>query len=190
MVVVLPAPFGSITPNTHPAATVKSTPCRTSRRPKLLVRDCTELATDMGPPGCARRRCCTPRVGAGRAGVYGPAHVIPDHAGSEQPAAHRDARAHRAYRGFMATLDITGEQFASTIEGNDIVLVYLGPNGAARASSSVGTVFVVSEKHPDVLFTRWTPRLSSSSAAEAGISSIPDPDGVPRRCSSSPSPVP
>ena len=50
MVVVLPAPFGPIIPNTEPVSTLKSTPCSTSRRPNFLVRDRVEIAWAMTPP--------------------------------------------------------------------------------------------------------------------------------------------
>ena len=54
----------------------------------------------------------------------------------------------------MATLDITGEQFASTIEGNDIVLVDFWAEWCGPCKQFGPTYAAVSEKHPDVVFTK------------------------------------
>ncbi|WP_324642709.1 thioredoxin family protein [Pseudarthrobacter sp. LT1] len=73
----------------------------------------------------------------------------------------------------MATLDITGEQFASTIEGNDIVLVDFWAEWCGPCKQFGPTYSAVSEKHPDVLFTKVDTEAEQQLAAEAGISSIP-----------------
>jgi thioredoxin 1 len=78
-----------------------------------------------------------------------------------------------AYRGHMATLDITGEKFASTIEGNDIVLVDFWAEWCGPCKQFGPTYSAVSEKHPDVLFTKVDTEAEQQLAAEAGITSIP-----------------
>lgn len=73
----------------------------------------------------------------------------------------------------MATLDITGEQFASTIEGNDIVLVDFWAEWCGPCKQFGPTYAAVSEKHPDVVFTKVDTEAEQQLAAEAGITSIP-----------------
>ncbi|HSU47507.1 MAG TPA: thioredoxin family protein [Arthrobacter sp.] len=73
----------------------------------------------------------------------------------------------------MATLDITGEQFASTIEGNDIVLVDFWAEWCGPCKQFGPTYSSVSEKHPDVVFTKVDTEAEQQLAAEAGITSIP-----------------
>ena len=73
----------------------------------------------------------------------------------------------------MATLDITGEQFASTIEGNDIVLADFWADWSGPCKQFAPTYSAVSEKHPDVLFAKVDTDAEQQLAAEAGISSIP-----------------
>ena len=88
-------------------------------------------------------------------------------------ANNRDSPRPDAYRGHMATLDITGEQFASTIEGNDIVLVDFWAEWCGPCKQFGPTYAAVSEKHPDVLFTKVDTEAEQQLAAEAGITSIP-----------------
>lgn len=106
-------------------------------------------------------------------GVHGNAGDIPDDAGSEQGGSGRDIRLRLAYRGTMATVDITGEQFASTIEGNDIVLVDFWAEWCGPCKQFGPTYSAVSEKHSDVLFTKVDTEAEQQLAAEAGITSIP-----------------
>ncbi|NUT69694.1 co-chaperone YbbN [Pseudarthrobacter sp. C4D7] len=73
----------------------------------------------------------------------------------------------------MATLDITGEQFASTIEGNDIVLVDFWAEWCGPCKQFGPTYSAVSDKHPDVVFTKVDTEAEQQLAAEAGITSIP-----------------
>jgi thioredoxin 1 len=73
----------------------------------------------------------------------------------------------------MATVDITGEQFASTIEGNDIVLVDFWAEWCAPCRQFAPTYSAASEKHPDVVFAKVDTEAEQQLAAEAGISSIP-----------------
>jgi thioredoxin 1 len=73
----------------------------------------------------------------------------------------------------MATVDITGEQFASTIEGNDIVLVDFWAEWCGPCKQFGPTYSAVSEKYPDVAFTKVDTEAEQLLAAEAGITSIP-----------------
>ena len=73
----------------------------------------------------------------------------------------------------MATVDITGEQFASTVEGNDIVLVDFWAEWCGPCKQFGPTYAAVSEKHPDVVFSKVDTEAEQQLAAEAGITSIP-----------------
>ena len=73
----------------------------------------------------------------------------------------------------MATVDITGEQFATTIEGNDIVFVDFWAEWCGPCKQFGPTYSAVSEKHSDVLFTKVDTEAEQQLAAEAGITSIP-----------------
>ncbi|MFC7850542.1 thioredoxin [Arthrobacter sp. NPDC057388] len=73
----------------------------------------------------------------------------------------------------MATVDIRGEQFASTIEGNDIVLVDFWAEWCGPCRQFAPTFSAASEKHPDVVFAKVDTEAEQQLAAEAGISSIP-----------------
>ncbi|MCE3245427.1 MAG: thioredoxin [Arthrobacter sp.] len=73
----------------------------------------------------------------------------------------------------MATVDITGEQFASTVENNDIVLVDFWAEWCGPCKQFGPTYSAVSEKHSDVVFAKVDTEAEQQLAAEAGITSIP-----------------
>jgi thioredoxin 1 len=73
----------------------------------------------------------------------------------------------------MATVDITGEQFASTVEKNDIVLVDFWAEWCGPCKQFGPTYSAISEKHPDVVFSKVDTEAEQQLAAEAGITSIP-----------------
>ncbi|XAS66535.1 thioredoxin family protein [Micrococcaceae bacterium Sec5.7] len=73
----------------------------------------------------------------------------------------------------MATVDITGEQFATTIEGNDIVLVDFWAAWCGPCRQFAPTYSTVSEKYDDIVFAKVDTEAEQQLAAEAGITSIP-----------------
>lgn len=73
----------------------------------------------------------------------------------------------------MATVDITTETFADTIEKNDIVLVDFWATWCPPCRA-FGPVFEeVSEANPDITFAKVDTDAETELAGQAGITSIP-----------------
>ena len=73
----------------------------------------------------------------------------------------------------MATIDITGETFGPTVEGNDIVLVDFWADWCQPCKRFAPTYDAASQKHEDVVFAKVDTEAEQQLAAEANISSIP-----------------
>ncbi|NYE95387.1 thioredoxin 1 [Psychromicrobium silvestre] len=73
----------------------------------------------------------------------------------------------------MATIDITGETFGSTVEGNDIVLVDFWAGWCQPCLRFAPTYSASSEKHDDVVFAKVDTEAEQQLSAEANITSIP-----------------
>jgi thioredoxin 1 len=73
----------------------------------------------------------------------------------------------------MATIDITEAQFAQTIEENGIVFVDFWAAWCGPCRQFAPVYQQVSEKFPDVAFTKVDTEAEQGLAAAAGITSIP-----------------
>ncbi|OMH34299.1 thioredoxin [Tersicoccus sp. Bi-70] len=83
----------------------------------------------------------------------------------------------------MAVIDITEQQFADTIETNDVVLVDFWASWCGPCRQFAPTYAAAAEKHTDVVFTKVDTEAEQRLSAAAGISSIPTlmafRDGIP-----------
>lgn len=73
----------------------------------------------------------------------------------------------------MATVELTAENFDSTIMGNDIVIVDFWAEWCGPCKMFAPTFEAISEKHPEIVFGKVDTEVEQSLAAAAGIQSIP-----------------
>ena len=73
----------------------------------------------------------------------------------------------------MATKNVTGADFASVIDSNDIVLVDFWASWCGPCRQFAPTYEAASEKHPDVVFAKVDTEAEQMLAAQANITSIP-----------------
>jgi len=73
----------------------------------------------------------------------------------------------------VATIDITKETLAETIEGNDIVLIDFWAEWCGPCRSFGPTYEKVSEKHPNITFAKVDTEDQQEIAQSFGIRSIP-----------------
>ncbi|MEX5258956.1 thioredoxin [Kocuria sp. CPCC 205263] len=73
----------------------------------------------------------------------------------------------------MATIDLTEQAFAETVQEHDIVLVDFWASWCGPCRMFAPTYEAASEKHPDVVFAKVDTEAEQRLAAAAGISSIP-----------------
>ncbi len=73
----------------------------------------------------------------------------------------------------MATQDLTAEQFNSTINDNEIVLVDFWASWCGPCKQFAPTFSASSDKHPDVVYAKVDTEAQQELAAAADIRSIP-----------------
>ena len=73
----------------------------------------------------------------------------------------------------MATVELTTDNFDSTIMGNDIVVVDFWAEWCGPCKMFAPTFEAISEKYPEIVFGKVDTEAEQSLAAAAGIQSIP-----------------
>ena len=73
----------------------------------------------------------------------------------------------------MASVELTAENFDSTIMGNDIVIVDFWAEWCGPCKMFAPTFEAISAKHPEIVFGKVDTEAEQSLAAAAGIQSIP-----------------
>ena len=73
----------------------------------------------------------------------------------------------------MATVELTAENFDTTITSNDIVIVDFWADWCGPCKMFAPTFEAVSEKDPQIVFGKVDTEVEQSLAAAAGIQSIP-----------------
>lgn len=73
----------------------------------------------------------------------------------------------------MATIDITQQSFAETLENNEIVFVDFWAAWCGPCRMFAPTYWKAAEQHPDVTFAKVDTEAEQALAAAANITSIP-----------------
>ncbi|WP_043440331.1 thioredoxin [Arthrobacter sp. L77] len=73
----------------------------------------------------------------------------------------------------MATIDVTEQSFAETLETNDIVFVDFWAAWCGPCRMFAPTYGAAAERHPDIVFAKVDTETEQSLAAAASITSIP-----------------
>ncbi|MUU71844.1 thioredoxin [Pseudarthrobacter sp. GA104] len=73
----------------------------------------------------------------------------------------------------MATIDVTEQSFAETLENNDIVFVDFWAAWCGPCRMFAPTYGAAADRHPDITFAKVDTEAERSLAAAANITSIP-----------------